>query len=409
MNIIKKDYKYIDKMELKVGMQLKEDIYTKEGAILIEKDRALSENLIYRIFLNEDIKEVCVYDIREAEIEMKDDKLYMQANQVNEDKLDKEVDKKDAMVGGKTNKIQNVNIDKEIENVDIEAELELKNRRVIVENKLKKESEYLEKGIYNLELDKKDLRDNLNTLTKNIMNELNDYPIILENIIKTKNINKYLYRHCVNVSAITLMIGKWFELDDNILKDLVKSAVLHDIGKLKINNEVLNKKGKLTKEEFEEIKRHPYQSYKIAKTIEGLNENVLLGILMHHEKEDGTGYPFNLKENEIVKFAKIIAVADIFDAMTSKRVYHEKESPFKVLEMFQHNSFGKLDMNVVMLFIKKFADFYVGEKILLSNGKKGKIVKINHNEISRPLVSTDDGEFIDLNEHTDIVIDDFIE
>lgn len=382
MNTTKKDYKYIDKTQLEVGMKLRSEIYTKDGVVLIEKDTILDENLIDRIIINEDIKEICIYDIKKEEIKIKEERVYVKTDK---DKVS------------------------QVDEVEEEAKIELKKRREIVEEKLKEDSDYLEDGIYNLNLDKKDLKKNLNVLTKNIMNELNDYPIILENIIKTKSINKYLYRHCVNVSAITLMIGRWFGLEENILRDLVKSAILHDIGKLKINNKVLNKQGKLTDEEFEEIKKHPYQSYKIAKAISGLSENVLLGILMHHEKEDGSGYPFNLKDNEIVKFAKIIAVADIFDAMTSKRVYHEKESPFKVLEMFQHNSFGKLDMSVVMLFIKKFADFYVGENVILSNGKKAKIMQINYNEISRPLVRTVDGKFIDLNENLDILIDDFIE
>ena len=114
--------------------------------------------------------------------------------------------------------------------------------------------------------------------------------------------------------------------------------MLHDIGKLKIDPKILNKKGKLTDEEFEEIKKHPVLGYEIVKDMD-LPEKIKEAVLMHHEKINGTGYPSGLKGEEISNYAKIVSICDIYDAMTSTRTYRKRFCPFQVIRNFERQNF----------------------------------------------------------------------
>ena len=182
-------------------------------------------------------------------------------------------------------------------------------------------------------------------MSKEILDNLNDYDSILKSITNSRDIDEYLTSHCVNVALLSSMLGKWLNLPKKDLTLLTYSAFLHDIGKTKVNQTILNKPSKLTKSEFEEIKKHSIYSYDLVKNIPYLDESVSLGVLMHHERLDGSGYPLGLKEDKISAFAKIIGITDMFDAMTSDRVYSKKQNPFKVLEIMQHDCMGLLDYN----------------------------------------------------------------
>ena len=126
-----------------------------------------------------------------------------------------------------------------------------------------------------------------------------------------------------------------------------------------------------------------------------------------HEKEDGKGYPMGLVSEDIPLFSKIIAIADIFDAMTSNRVYRKKELPFIVLEMFLNSSFGKLDTKLVMLFVTKFSEYYLGTKVILNTGETAMILKFNEYELTKPLIRTDSGIFIDTSINREVKMVDF--
>jgi HD-GYP domain-containing protein (c-di-GMP phosphodiesterase class II) len=203
------------------------------------------------------------------------------------------------------------------------------------------------------------------------------------------------------------MLGKWIDLPNKDLTLLTYAAFLHDIGKTKVNQTILNKPSSLTKLEFEDIKKHAIYSYELIKNIPYLDESVGLGVLMHHERLDGTGYPLGLKEDKINSFAKIIAITDMFDAMTSDKVYKKKQNPFKVLEIMQHDCMGLLDYNYLSIFIQQMSNYYTGEMVTLSNGSIGKIIIIDLNNIARPLISID-STFIDLSVEKDVFIVDLI-
>lgn len=212
----------------------------------------------------------------------------------------------------------------------------------------------------------------------------------------------YTFRHSINVAIISGILGKWVGLTGETLKDLILAGLLHDIGKSQIPVEILNKPTKLTREEMKIMRGHTIEGYKMLVGESGTNEGLLSGVLQHHEKIDGTGYPFGISGEQIHIFARIIAVADIYDAMTSDRVYRKKQTPFAVIDEIKQETFGKLDPAICLSFLRNIADNFIGAKVLLSNGEEAEIIyQGNH---AYPTVCTRDGRFIDLERNKSIVI-----
>jgi len=243
----------------------------------------------------------------------------------------------------------------------------------------------------------------VNQATDSIITRINENRDIVNCINEIREADEYLYTHSINVSLLTMLIGKWMKYDYYSIKSLVSAGILHDIGKSKISPGILNKPGSLTPDEFTEMKKHTVYGFKIAEAMPGLNDDIRKGILMHHEREDGSGYPFGLKNEQIHNFAKIIAVADIYDAMTSNRAYRSMVCPFEVIEHMERENFGTLDHKIVSVFLKNIASYYIGDFIKLSTGGIGEIVYINPNNISKPIVRVDD-VFIDLTNDKNIKI-----
>ncbi|MGH4124111.1 MAG: HD-GYP domain-containing protein [Clostridium sp.] len=243
----------------------------------------------------------------------------------------------------------------------------------------------------------------IRAMSKEILDDLNDYGSILKSITNSRNIDDYLIRHCVNVAFLSSMLGKWLNLSKKNLTLLTYAAFLHDIGKTKVNPSILNKSSKLTKSEFEQIKKHSVYSYEFVRTIPYLDESVSLAVLMHHERIDGSGYPLHLKEDKISVFAKIIGITDMFDAMTADKVYGKKQNPFLALEIMQHDCMGLFDYNYLTTFITQMSNYFTGEMVKLSNGSIGRIIKIDINNIARPLISVN-SNFIDLSIEKEIFI-----
>jgi HD-GYP domain-containing protein (c-di-GMP phosphodiesterase class II) len=211
----------------------------------------------------------------------------------------------------------------------------------------------------------------------------------------------YTYYHNIGVSIIATMIGKWMQLSKQDLAILAVSAFLHDIGKLKVPKEILNKAGKLTETEFELMKKHTIYGYEIIKNTVGCSHRHALVALQHHEREDGSGYPLGLKGDKLDILSKIVAVADVFHAMTSKRVYHDAIPFHQVLHKMQQNAFGKLDLTITTLFMEKIMSTSIGSETVLTDGRRAKIVMINPNNRINPLVSINDG-FVDLSKHRNL-------
>ncbi|UMZ72503.1 HD-GYP domain-containing protein [Natranaerofaba carboxydovora] len=234
---------------------------------------------------------------------------------------------------------------------------------------------------------------------ENITEELLTYTLSTRNhaslINEMKSKDSYTFQHSMNVAVYSSLIGKWLNYDLDTIKELSMAALLHDIGKMKVPETILNKPTKLSDEEFEQIKKHPEYGYEIIFNTKGLGKNIAFAILQHHERTDGSGYPLGLKEDKITDFAKIIAVADTFDAMTSERSYDQRYSPFDALNEIKAGAFKNLDPKISLLFIDNILSFFVGSNVVLNTGEKGEIVYFYKEDLHNPVIRTDH-EIIDL-------------
>ncbi len=188
-------------------------------------------------------------------------------------------------------------------------------------------------------------------LIKNLINfSLKDVGAI-KGLMGLSEKDYYTFTHCVHVSVFSIGLGKIFGITDRKdLHALGLGALLHDVGKSRIDQNILNKPGKLTPEEFEEIKRHPRLGYEMYDGI--LPEQITDIILHHHEKFNGKGYPDGLYENQISLFAKIVALADVYDALTTNRVYAKARNPFEAIMIMKNDMVGHFAEEEFINFIK---------------------------------------------------------
>lgn len=188
-------------------------------------------------------------------------------------------------------------------------------------------------------------------VTKSIIDEILENNDIMINLIELKTFDEYTYYHSINVFRLALVMGISLELPKRDLKGLCISALLHDIGKIFIKKDILNKQGKLTKEEYDIVKTHTLLGYKKIKSIPYIDEEIAIGILDHHEKCDGTGYPNGKFEKDISLYGKIIAIIDVYEALTSDRPYRKRSSQSLTIKYMQVNCKNCLDKNIRDLFI----------------------------------------------------------
>lgn len=220
---------------------------------------------------------------------------------------------------------------------------------------------------------------------------------IMQNV---KYLDDIVYSHCYNVSLISYTIGSWLELDGKDLKELALSGMLIDIGKTQIDEGLLNKKGALTKNEFKDLKEHSILGYEMIKDYDFISEKVKRAVLLHHERSDGSGYPLGLEGDGIPLFAKIVAIADVYNALVSDRPHRGKKTPFEAIKVLETEYMDKLDTGILYLFLRRIASNYIGQRILLSNYRRGEIVFIPKYNIHRPIIRLqENGEVIDLGDN----------
>lgn len=215
------------------------------------------------------------------------------------------------------------------------------------------------------------------------------------------------YVHSVNVALLSNMIGRivYPDISDKELKVLTLAGLLHDIGKMMVPDNVIQKKGRLTLPEYNLVKTHVLFGNNILKGIDNLDPRIAEVAMRHHERCDGTGYPGGYKREQIEPFARIVAIADTYDAMTSDRAYRAAICPFDVIEMFEREGIVKYDVEFLLPFLEKAVQAYMNTNVRLSTNQIGKVIMINKNEFSKPVVQVGD-EFYDLSKETnDIVID----
>lgn len=270
-------------------------------------------------------------------------------------------------------------------------------------------SEEFKKFRQNYNIQVENIKDTLNNvITKNaplnvdellehslqIAADVNGHVHLLDMLRNMREYDDSTFSHCLNVGLICYIFANWLKLSKEEIELATACGLLHDIGKLLISIDIIQKPGKLTDEEFTEMKKHPAAGYKLLVS-QHVDENIFNAALMHHERCDGSGYPFSLKENQINKYAKIVAIADVYDAMTSARVYRDALCPFKVIEIFEEEGYQKYDVNYILTFLENVVNSYIRNRCLLSDGREGDIIFINKHKLARPIVQCGN-EYIDL-------------
>lgn len=322
--------------DLKIGMILERDVVDRRtGAVLVSKNRAVTRGLINKLCNNN----IHIVSIKEDKIP---------ENLINHNFMQ-----------------EYSNIENKLDNIF---------------DTIKKEDK----------LDVKELSNEMDSFVKEIIKTRN----ISAQMKLLKERDDYTFNHSLGVSILAITLGKWLGYDEKSILELSITGLLHDIGKLRIPEEIINKPSKLTQDEFELMKKHSLYGYEMVMESGGFSQDILLGVLQHHEKVNGTGYPEGLKGGDIHEYAKIIAVCDIYHALTSDRAYKYKDSPFDVADYLRKESFQSLDPNIVGVFLKNISKFYVGNRVLLSDGSIGTIIYIHPQNTTKPIVKVDD-KYID--------------
>lgn len=220
----------------------------------------------------------------------------------------------------------------------------------------------------------------------NIVDELLRNRRVILNLTDIRSHDDYIFSHCVNVCILSVMTAIKLEYNELQLRDLGVGAVLHDIGKLLVSKEILDKPGKLTPAEMDKVREHSRFGFDILREQKELSLLAAHIAFQHHEKVDGTGYPRGLKGAEIHEFSRVAAVADVYDALTADRVYRKAFLPHEALKIISEGSGTHFDPEVVQAFMKKVAPFPVGTILALSTGEVGIVVDNHRKNPARPVI-----------------------
>lgn len=219
-----------------------------------------------------------------------------------------------------------------------------------------------------------DVRSIKETVSQVVQRILNDDNIFIK-LTGIRDIDNYTYLHSVDVCIYSIIAGKSMNLPIESLNNLAMGAILHDIGKCKIPLNILKKPARLTINEYETIKRHSEYGYDIIKRTPGLNEDVAKIALYHHERWNGSGYPYGLKGEEIDIMSRIVAIADVYDALTANRVYRKRFMPHEAAEYIMSNSAIEFDPAIVKIFMDSIAVYPEDIIVMLNTGEIARVIE----------------------------------
>lgn len=340
--------KYMRTRQLKAGMRMDNAIYDGRGRVLVAKGATLDEYVIDSL-LKLGIMSVYIQEGTEDEpAEKPEEKVCLLAR-------------------------------KHIE------ELRTPDRsKLMLTNSVRKRVAEGIQYIYN-NVESENLVDATNSIANELMSaiEKNDAVAIDINALKTSD--EYTFKHSVDVATISMILAKQQGLTKKQIYEIGVTGLLHDIGKTKVPHEILNKPGRLNDEEFQVMKQHSVYGYKMMKDRGEIDQAVTLGILQHHEKINGTGYPMGIDDSQLTLYARIISVADVYDALVTERSYKKAFSQRDAVEMIMSMT-NELDMQAMRSFMESVILYPVDSVVELSNGERARVVCNLTHYILRPTV-----------------------
>lgn len=225
-------------------------------------------------------------------------------------------------------------------------------------------------------------------IVENITHSIFRNPGALLSLCLIKNAHEYTFQHSVSVCALMVNFCRYLNLSEQDILLAGTGALLHDIGKCKIPLSILNKPGNLNEHELMAIKKHPIDGYDILKTVRGIDQTSLMIAIEHHERLDGSGYPYHLPADKISYMAQIAAIVDVYDAMTSARSYHKKMEPTEVLRKLYHWSKHHFNPELVQQFMRCIGIYPVGSLVILESGRIAVVIEQHSKNLLTPLVRT---------------------
>lgn len=357
----------IQTKDLKIGMMVSEDVYSKAGQLIVRKDSLLTRQMISHLKYYF-IPEVPIY---EAELAQEIREALEYRTNVQTTQLERILKSEEYKVF-KQDYAANVSMLQDSIN-DIILRNAPVNQKGLVE------------------------------ATVQIFNKSQGYFSFFGMLHSMKQIDDSTFAHSVNVAMIARLIGTWSNFDEETLDLLTLAGLLHDVGKCQIPDEILMKPEKLSKQEYEFVKMHAQFGYDVIKN-QDLDRRIKQAVLLHHERCDGSGYPFGHDINKLEDFECIISIADVYDAMTADRCYRSGLCPFEVISFFEEEGLQKYHPKYITTFLQRIANTYLNSEVLLSNNEVAKIIFINE-RLTRPIVQLQkDNQFVNLLNRPDLYI-----
>lgn len=234
------------------------------------------------------------------------------------------------------------------------------------------------------------------TNDKEIKKSMEKIECLVDYILDNQDINKcicdiktydnYTYIHCLDTSIMATFLALSLNIEKSKIKELAIGSILHDVGKTRVPYNIINKRGKLTEEEFKEVKKHPIYGKEILQKRFRMSDIILNTVIQHHERVDGTGYPYGLTGDDISKYGKIIAICDVYDAVSTNRSYRKKFSHKDAYEFILSGSGSSFDSHIVNKFKNTFSVYPLGVKLKLSNNIEGYVCAQNKGFPDRPVI-----------------------
>ncbi len=228
---------------------------------------------------------------------------------------------------------------------------------------------------------------------------------VIDHLFELNHLASDVYNHSLRVSILSGVIGKWMDMKPNDVQDLILAGFLHDIGKSKLPQELSSLRSNVVPEDkLDDYMAHTMEASKILRDCPNLPAGIPEAAMQHHECMDGSGYPLGLKGDRIHRFARIVALADFYDNLTTEVEGERHMTPFAAIEEIAQLMYSKLDPNVCIPFITKIKMSFLGSRVLLSNGMIGTIVRYANGIDAQPLIRINEATIIDLNEYKNLSV-----